>query len=338
MIREIKHNANSIFPTMWEVYTYRNLWLKYSCKTLILADRKWKKEVCDKVMKVFFYEEYGRITHDEVKFYNKLFDALEYFHQIENINASENIAWKLKGDARLKDDFKESLLNEDYERLSVLKLAMNLTRKPDAYTLEVDSEFETHRKQIMDDFRYLKDMKAKEPNDTESVDDDESYPEELLDDLLLGLSEAPDEVTDVLLFYNLDKDMTKQLLWTVVHYYKDWIGDINREYKFNKKLKALKMESILSNNEYEWQEMGKLYFSKMYQLALENSAIGPKALIDILKHYNNEEDKQKTILGSIDTEHLSKGITFAVEVEEFEIAQQIKLQLDTLQLSNYTNP
>ena len=337
MMREIKHNANSIFPTMWEVYTYRNLWLKYSCKTLILADRKWKKEVSDKVLKVFFYEEYERITHDEVKFYNRLFDALQYFSQIGNINASENIAWKLKNDVRFEDDFKESLVKEDFERLSILKLAMDIENRPNAYSLNIDKEFKIQRQHILDDFKHLKEMKAKEPKDSESVDDDITYPEELLDDALLGLLEDHYSIIDVLQYYNKDKDMKKQLLWTVVRFYNDWISDINREYNLNKNLKALKLEAILSANDNEWQEMSKLYFSKMYQLAIENSAIGSRALVAILKHYDNEEDKQETILGSIEAKHLSKGIAFAVEIEEYEIAQQIKLNLDALKLSNYSN-
>ena len=143
MAKNLKYKESLLLSTIWEFYHCRNLWKKRTSKPLKLVNSKWgRKEVCDKVMKVFFYEEYKRIMRGNVNFYNRLFDTLQYFNQIGNIDASENIAWKLKCDVRFEDDFKESLIKEDFERLAILKYALHLKDKPEVYNLETDGGFE----------------------------------------------------------------------------------------------------------------------------------------------------------------------------------------------------
>jgi hypothetical protein len=329
MANNKKHKDQYLFPSLWQVKKYRHLWRERIGELHEDYAQRWEKEICDKVMKVFFYEEYERIMNDDIKFYDKIFETLAYFYQLRNIKAVENIAWKLKTDPVFEKDFKGSLLKENYERLIILKLAQDVENKPNAYKLEIDSEFEIQRQEINDDFRNLIEMKEKEPKKPENIEDeDKDYCEESLGWLLLGMSENYYNIINVLQHYEQDKDIIKQITWTIALFYKDWIDDINNEFDFYKNLKALKMEAIFSMNENAWEELEKVYFSKMHQLAIENVEIGPKALVAILKHYDNVVIKQKSILSSIEPESLSKGIKYAIEIEEYEIAQQLKLYLD----------
>jgi len=313
-------NKNILFPSIWHVYEYRMLWkYHYKDKSDVEINKRWKTEMEEMVLKVYYYEKYNRIMQGEKVDYYHAYEIYKYFKKIDNEKAVSNIAFLLKSFDELKNHINRLVKNENYKLAEFFNNFFELKLKPELYLIEFDEIFITEKQNIIKDIKYLqKEHKTRNHEITytndlliEMREDNPKY-------ILLGTFNNPSCIAETLQIIQNNKELLKLLIWAIHSSYKNHIPEIKHNLENTDSNNLINYINNFNNDTSIKIELQ--YFTKVAQLIKEHNKVDKKLLVNTLKYFN-KNNIQHDILKQVDKQILLESLDHANEIEEYELSQ-----------------